>query len=367
MESDLAAMMADFVSVAGRRAPLYQRIAAGVSSRPDVLALLAEAPPATRLPVTLFAAVHALLLADMGTGLKDNGTGMAAGTDPADGGAGLAAWYPDIAPFPRTDDPTEAFVTYCMDRREEISALVRTRTPQTNEVGRCALLVLGAAQVGAEVGPLAHLDVGASAGLNLLLDRYGYDFAGHRLGPDRLVLSTGIAAPGRRLPSGLPRVSSRLGLDCSPVDLTRPADVLWLEACVWPDQTDRFRRLTTAIAMAREEEVQVIEGDAVDDLDRALGALGEGHPLITTSWVLSYLGPDERARFVATLDRIGSERDLSWVCAEAPSYAPGLPCPSDLVDSPLTLLSVHRWRSGRRHDDYLASCHQHGYWLTWLS
>jgi hypothetical protein len=310
--------------------------------------LLAGAPPTHRAPVTLFAAVHYLLLAD-----------------PAQP---LARWYPNLSWRPRTDDPVDAFVRFCAEHRGEVEELVATRLPQTNEIGRSALLLVGLAGVADPERPLAHLDVGASAGLNLLVEHYGYDFSGHRLGPDRLVLECEVSGDGRgRLPTAIPAFTGHLGLDRTPVDLTDPEQVRWLEACVWPDQTDRFERLRTAIAIAQEHGVTVRSGDAVTDLAAALDALGDaGHPVVTTSWVLSYLTDQERTGFQDVLAEHGARTDLSWVYAEAPNYAGGLPYPSGLDNPELTVLGTVSWRRGRREVRHLATCHPHGYTLRWL-
>ena len=226
-----------------------------------MLELLAEAPQPQRIPVTLFAAVHDLLLADPGQP--------------------LAEFYPNLTPTPRTDDPVPGFVAFCAAHRDEIVHLVRTRVPQTNEIGRSALLLVALAQLGDEVGPLAHVDVGASAGLNLLTEHYGYDYSGHRLGPDRLVLPCSVrgeATAPHRLPRTMPTFTAHVGLDANPVDLNDPEQVRWLEACVWPDQTDRFHRLQEAIAIARRVGVTVKAGDAVADLPSTLATAPDRPP-----------------------------------------------------------------------------------------
>ncbi|MDQ7993953.1 MAG: DUF2332 domain-containing protein [Propionicimonas sp.] len=331
----------------GTRAPLYSRLAEAVAGNPEVLSILAGAPATHRAPVGLLAAVHYLLLADPGQP--------------------LAGWYPNLTDRPRTDDPVAAFEAFCAARRDEIVDLVSTRLPQTNEIGRSALLLVGLASLAGVDTPLAHLDVGASAGLNLLIEHYGYDFSGRRLGPDRLVLGCEVSGGKGPLPAAIPRFGGHLGLDRDPVDLSDPAQVRWLEACVWPDQADRFERLRTAIGLGREVGVRVRGGDAVSDLGAALDELGgAGHPVVTTSWVLTYLTDGDRAAFQEVLAARGARSDLSWVFAEAPAYAPGLPYPPGMEASELTVLATVSWRDGVRRVRHLATCHPHGYTLRWL-
>lgn len=345
--SEAAASMRRFAETTAQRAPLYARLSAGIVDHPLVLGLLAAAPPTHRMPVALFAAVHHLLLAD-----------------PAEP---LAQWYPNLTAEPRTDDPVAEFAAFCRARRGDVAELVNTRMPQTNEIGRSSLLLVGLAAVAATAGPISHLDVGASAGLNLLLEHYGYDFSGHRLGPDRLVLSCEVSGEGGQLPAAIPSFRGHLGLDRDPIDLDDPEQARWLEACVWPDQTDRFLRLRTAIEIAREQRVDVRRGDAVADLDGALDALDpSGHPVVTTSWVLNYLSDADRAGFQDVLARRAAAGDLSWVFAESPAYADGLPGIDGGPPTELTVLGVAEWRGGVRRVRHLATCHPHGYTLRWL-
>lgn len=347
--SGLASRFAAFAQTTRRRAPLYSRLSAGVAGSPLLERLYADAPEPARVPVMLFAAVHHLLLADPD--------------------AALARFYPNLGGS-ADGDPVPAFLAYCADHEDAIRQLIATRLPQTNEVGRSAPLLAGLSQL--EPGPLGLLDVGASAGLNLRLDGYAYtDGHGQVLGSSDVIIdcATTGARPGASGPhglaDGLPVLASRLGLDAAPVDLTDPASARWLEACVWPDQADRFERLRRAIALATSDPVEVRRGDAVDDLADALDALGAAHPVVTTSWVLSYLPVPRQRDFVAALDRWGSGRQLSWVWVEAPEVVPVLPVPAAVAGDPRTMLGVSTWRDGVRSDRLLAQCHHHGYWLRW--
>ena len=164
------------------------------------------------------------------------------------------------------------------------------------------------------------------------------------------------------VPTSLPPIAERHGLDRAPVNVHDPHQTRWLEACVWPDQTDRFARLRAALAIAAAADLDVRAGDAVTDT-AAMVATATAHPLVTTTWMLNYLSPEERRAYVAALDDCGAQGDLSWVFAESPLLVPELP----IVDprQSITVLALVRWRDGRRTARQLADCHPHGYWLHW--
>lgn len=345
MAESVAPHFARFASTTRRRAPLYARLSTALAAWPGLDALYADTPGPARVPVNLFAAVHYLLLEDP--------------DQP------LARFYPNLA-GQRTDggDPVPDFLAFCGERAGELRALLATRVPQTNEIGRAALLVAGFGTVAP--GPRAHLDVGASAGLNLMLDRLAYSDGAGTIGRSDLVLECSVRPEGRRLAGGVPAIASRLGLDANPIDLTDAADARWLEACVWPDQADRFARLERAIALFRADPVPVVRGDAVDDLEAALVGLGPEAPVVTTSWALCYLDRGAQDAWIRALGRIGATTDLDWLWVESPVQVPVLPVGQELAGSDATLLGVSSWRDGTRTDRVLAHCHPHGYWLRWL-
>jgi hypothetical protein len=342
-----ARMFADFARTTASRAPLYARMATGIANDEPLAGLLLHAPAAQRQPVLLFACIHDLLLS---------------GVD-----GDLARYYPNLTASPDSGDPLPALRGFCARHEAELTQRLRSRSTQTNEIGRCALLLPAFGLLAAEVGPLAHLDVGASAGLNLLLDRYRYRYEpGGSVGPEstvELVCGTRGAVP---VPAAIPEIGERIGIDRSPVDVHDPAEARWLEACVWPDQTDRFARLRAALAMAEREAVAVRQGDAVTDTAGVVESLAvSGHPVVTNTWVLNYLTGEERAAYVRALDSVGTRLDLSWVYVESPYLTPELPGPTGDEATDRTALVLVRWRSGRRTVDHLADAHPHGYWLHW--
>lgn len=338
----------EFGNEVARLSPLYSRLSVGVAEDAALVGLLMGAPGGQRRPVMLFAAVHYLLLADRG--------------------APLGAYYASIAPGGSPgDDPFPVFREYCLDHAEQVRDLVATRSVQTNEVGRCALFVPPMSIVANEIGALAHIDVGASAGLNTQLDRYAYRYepGGDVGGPSPVTLTCGTRGPVP-IVGALPPIVAAMGIDPNPIDVTDDEAVRWLEACVWPDQPDRFHRLVAAITLARDHGTDVRRGDALASIAPAVTELAEhGHPVVTTSWVMTYLDDADRSRFVATMDHLGTVVDLSWIIAEAPAQTPGLPVNAS-ADEQRTMLTLVRWRHGTRHVDTVAVCHPHGAWLHWI-
>lgn len=329
------------------RAPLYSTIATAMADDTDVVRLLQAAPEPQQIPVLLFASVHHLLLG--GQGLR------------------LASHYPNLSAAPVDDDPVGAFREFVLGHAEELTELISTRHTQTNEVGRCAQFLPPFGLLAAEVGTLAHVDVGASAGLNLLLPRYSFDFdPGGRVGRESTVHLRCETRGNVPVPTEMPHIAASIGLDLMPIDVRDDEEVRWLEACVWPDQADRFARLVAAIELARAAPPDVRRGDAVADLAASVEeAAIHGHPVVTNSWVLNYLPYGARLDFVAALDRIGAAMDMSWVIAEAPGQTVGLPVPTTDPPEEITVVTLVRWRNGERTVQRLGTTHPHGYWFRW--
>lgn len=359
-DAELAELFLESARGAGRRAPLYHRLATALADDPATARLLLHAPPDQRLPVLLYACVQWILLREPGHA--------------------LGRWYPNLADGhpdgPATGDPYPAFRRFCHDHAGRLAEMLATRTTQTNEIGRCALFLPVLAAIAAERGPLALLDVGASAGLNLLLDRYRYRYEDEQgdehvvadsAGPVEAVveLRCGIRGPVP-LPVAVPPIADRIGLDRAPIDITDPEQADWLRACVWPDQADRFERLGASLAIAAAEPPPLVTGDAVADLASTADRLDpSNHLVVIDSWVLNYLGADARRGIVEALDELSMSRDLTWCALESPALTAELPWPEPVIGPHLTHLLRTDWYHGERHVEHLATAHPHGYWLHW--
>lgn len=346
----ISAAFRGFAATARQTAPLYAHLSLAIARDPRLAELLAAAPQTQRNPVLLFAAIHLLLLA---------------GDDHP-----LGRHYPTLPdrPPPGRRTAVADFSDFLATRRDALAAIVADRATQTNEVGRSAALLPAVAETAGSAGPVALVDLGTSAGLNLLMDRWSYTWRTERgevvlPGEPTVQVSCDVLGPAT-LPTSRPAIDWRLGIDRSPADVRDPDDVDWLLACVWPEEVGRFERLRAALDVARSDPPAVRAGDVVDDLAATVAAVPDDlHPVLVTSWVLNYL-PDARQRaFVRTVEDLGTERDLTLVSLESARRTARLPWPASVAGLDVTIVGVFRWRDGRLEAAAPATAHPHGWWM----
>jgi len=238
--------------------------------------------------------------------------------------------------------PYRGFRRFLDHHWDAVAEIVLSRSTQTNEAGRCATLLPSLAQIAAAEGrPLALIEVGASAGLALFPDRYGYEFVGTGAGaPEESAADSAAEARTTRLvpdgaqpgtfpvlrcvtsgpvplPAEIPRVAWRAGIDLNPLDVRDPDDVAWLEALVWPEQEFRLERLRQAIAIARERPPLLVAGDLNEQLVELAGrAPADAALVVFHSAVMAYLDAGGRSRFRRTVADLAAERGCHWLSNE---------------------------------------------------
>lgn len=198
--------------------------------------------------------------------------------------------------------PYAGLRTFLLERWDELVPTIMERRTQTNEAGRCAQLVPLFASL---PQPLALIEVGASAGLTLVMDRYSYAFRCDegdvvRLdpadGPSPLVLSSELH--GIRPPSALPQVVWRAGVDLNPIDSRDPDAQAWLENLVWPGEDERLLRLRAALDIVAADPVPIVKGDLLDELPGLVEQAPAGATVVVFhSAVITYLDDADRQRF----------------------------------------------------------------------
>jgi Uncharacterized protein conserved in bacteria (DUF2332) len=281
MTSPIAAAYRRFATEeAAGRSRIYADIARRISGDERTLAFLAALPPGKRQPNLLFGAVQLV-------------------------GGRLTGW--------------DRFTAVLAGRAEQVAGVMLARSTQTNIPARCALLLPALAAL---PQPLALVEVGASAGLCLYPDRYGYDYDGHRIpGAPGAPVFRCTADAGTPLPDAPVRVAWRAGLDLNPLDVADRDHVAWLDALVWPGEEHLGEQLHAAIELARADPPHLVAGDLRTDLP---ALLAQAPPAATTvvfhTAVLVYLGdPADRLRFADTVRASGA----TWLANEAPGVVPG--------------------------------------------
>lgn len=300
------------LEAAGRSSD-YEALAIAVANDPDVLGFLAQLPKAKRQPNLLFAAARHVL-----------------------GG------IPDL----------HGVRTLATSGAEEFTAVMLARRTQTNEPGRCATLLPALSQVN---GPLALVEVGASAGLCLNLAQYSYDYGTTRLaGADPQAPTMRCSILGGEPTLAIPEVVWAAGLDLNPLDPANPSDRSWLECLVWPGQPERAARLSAALDTAVRFPVPVHPGDLIEQLPGVLEQVPAGATTVVFhSAVLAYVSPAVRAEFA----RLMRELDVIWVANEAPGVVVDDEPPA--YDTAPFVLTVNGERVGYTHP--------HGDWIDWTA
>jgi hypothetical protein len=230
--------------------------------------------------------------------------------------------------------------------------------PQTNEPTRSATFMAALLVLAEQFGHAFELlEIGSSAGLNLLIDRYRYDLGGVTGGPATSPITIKPEWRGSPPPNASVRILSVRGADIAPIDVNDAAAAERLLCYVWVDQKDRFARTETAIGMARAAPPKLERADAADFVE---GRLGEAQAANTTrvlmhSIVWQYLPPATQERITNAMEKAGAsatfDRPLAWIRFEA----------NRAVSQHTVRLRI--WPGGL--DTQLATAHPHASWIAW--
>lgn len=269
----------------------------------------------------------------------------------------LAAVYPPLV----TDDlALQGAVKAALSRYDAWLNRFLDSPPQTNEVARSGMLLPGFLTIARETGlPLAIHEIGASAGLNLLFDRFGYRYGDDVWGDEGSPVRLAPEIRGAAVPlAGKLEVIARRGCDIAPVDISGEAARLRLQSYIWPDQPLRLNRLKGALALATTECPQVEALDAATFVTRELAARKPGAAFVLFHSIMWQYMP------------VGIQRGIEQAMAAAGMRAePGAPLawlrmePDDTRD-PYAMLTLTMWPAGVTRK--LARCDYHGRWIEWL-
>ena len=269
----------------------------------------------------------------------------------------LQAFYPPNT-LP-TGDVLWPALQSAMTEHEEMLLAWLDHAPQTNEVGRSAVLMAGLLVVAAERGlPVALHELGSSGGLNLVLDRYGYRFGSLEYGPENPGLVLAPDWRGAAPPIAGVKVASRRGVDLNPLDVTDPADRERMIAYLWPDQPERVARAEAAIETAASDPPRIDRADAaqwVEDMITPDAPAGIAR-VVMHSIALQYFPEDSRRRIADRMAEAGAAATL-----DAPLHWLRFEVDPEHGDRPT--LRLTSWPGGER---LLAKADPHCHWVEWL-
>ena len=325
--------------------PIYAELSYAVSLDDELLRIAMEKPWGQMAPNTFFAAVQYLLLG-----------GSPYAEHP------LAAHYPIVCGAERPAEPaSDLFRDFVLSYRDEVLELVRTRGTQTNVVRRCSCLLPLCSMAARESGrPLALIDLGASGGINLNLDRYRYRYLrggleercwGH--GSARVLIESELRGAGAMPPlMDELEIVSRAGVDINPIDLRDADQLRWLRALIWPEHVERHQLLQDAAAELEASPVQLHRGDAAERLPALITNAPADAALVVYATIALYqFGEDGRDRVMHALAEQSRERPIWFATME------GRP----------TELTLTRFQHGLGERRRLATASPHGWWIEWAS
>lgn len=320
---------------------LFERVAHDVEAGGVFATILAgreEAPSRDAVPLRLLGGLHRMVLDDRAPTLR--------------------RWYPSTG---GTWDARAAWPDILRVAAANVGVLraALDQPPQTNEVGRSAVLIGALLRMNHGFGwPVRLFEIGASAGLNLRADRYHYRYAGGQWGPSDSPVVIDDAWHGVLPPPGEVRIVERHGYDIAPIDVSGADGEMTLLSYVWPDQRARLDRLRGAIAVAREVPALLVRktaGDAVAGLTLSDGA-------VTVLWhsiTWQYLSADEQASVREGVDALAGQADnrspFAHLTLEPARAGPG----GELK----FLVRARRWPGGELQ--VLGECHPHGPPVHW--
>ena len=327
---------------------LYAELCRIISDSEDCLKLADNVPLGQPYPNILLAAIQYLLL---------NGK-------PCE----LQHYFYNLTPeqYVRKPDAIlkSIFLDFVKENYSELVSVCKTRRVQTNETGRCSLLLPGLNYISSLVNePIILIEIGTSAGLLLNFDRYEYRYS-HLTNPIGSIGSQTIIeceTKGNHKPplDQFPSISRRVGIDLNIINCQNNADSLWLQSLVWPNDHRRLMQLKNALEICRTRlsEVELVQGDGFANVITFLDKYKQGtNPIcLFHSFAINQISTQDRDEYLTKLKNWSKEEkiplfelSLAWLSREEPKY----------------YLKI--FQSGEITTIELAKIHHHGKWIEWL-
>lgn len=276
---------------------LYEHLAGSIAKDTELLTLAAHVKPGQPVPNLFLGAVHYLLM----NGIEHE----------------LAAYYASMVDVPKESSGAfDCFKDFCMQNEHAITQLLENKLVQTNEVRRCAYLYPSFCHIyNLTKKPLALIEIGTSAGLQLMWDKYSYSYnASQKYGSEYSMLEISAEMRGDRLPflfKHSPPVTRRIGLDLHINNLNDAEDYLWLKALIWPEHKERNTDFERAAHSLKGHTIELIEGDVVAILPEIVQTVSKDSSLcIFHTHVANQMPAETKKKLCKQIKVFGKERDV---------------------------------------------------------
>ncbi|UTR13048.1 DUF2332 domain-containing protein [Evansella sp. LMS18] len=276
---------------------LYEYLSLQIAQDKEILELASHSQPGQPVPNLLLGAVHYLLLRGKEHKLK--------------------YYYPSIVPKPQNmEEIYPYFKDFCMENRGEIISLLKKWLVQTNEVRRCSYLYPVFNYIYETVKkPLALIEIGTSAGLQLLWDKYSYSYGTDEVyGNTASNVTITSEVRGANFPAAYmanPPVAVRIGVDLNTIDLTNEDEYLWLQALIWPEHEERRELLSSAAEYVKKSSVTLIEGDGTDLLMELEKEISEKYAIcVFHTHVANQMPQESKSKLLKNVEEIGEKREI---------------------------------------------------------
>jgi len=276
---------------------LYEYLSLNIAEDNELLDLCLHAKEGQPVPNLLFGAVHYLLL---------NGRDHV-----------LSQYYPSVVANPLDVDGSFIhFKEFCRQYRREVTTILQSKLVQTNEVRRCAYLYPSFCYMFNKVKkPLALIEIGTSAGLQLLWDKYSYSYGTNEIyGDQHSILHITSEMRGVETPILLkefPPVASKVGLDLHISDVRNKEDYLWLKSLIWPEHKERLEVFESAVICFKGNPVELLEGDGVALLTDVMKGVPDDTLIgIFHTHVANQIPEKSKRILIEKIQKMGENRDV---------------------------------------------------------
>ncbi|RKQ28168.1 DUF2332 domain-containing protein [Oceanobacillus halophilus] len=316
---------------------LYEYLSIKISKDDELLTICKNAGEGQPIPNLLFGAVHYLLLKGKEHPLKE--------------------FYPSVVSNPKAYRYSfEFFKDFCCKYRSEIESILKTRLVQTNEVRRCAYLYPAFCTIYEKAKkPLALIEIGTSAGVQLLWDKYSYSYGQNDIyGNIDSNLNITAEIKGKNTPilhSTPPPVSTRVGLDLNTIDLNDEDEKLWLKSLIWTEHKERLFMFEEAAKYIQEVAVSLFDGDGISLLSKFVDNIPEDSVIcIFHTHVANQVPLEMKKQLLQIVEAIGKNRDVFHIY-------------NNIQDR---YLHLDYYLDGIESKSTIAETDGHGRWFEWF-